>query len=136
MAVLTLVERGARLTVAPMVAAGLAAIGIAVSMLHLDHLPVTLCVFKAATGIPCMTCGTTRTFGYLARLDLAGALHMNPLATLVALFVFGLAAVQLALWPSGKRLHIRLPPRVNLGFWIALGVLVLANWAYLIRTGA
>ena len=136
MAVLTLEPRGAQRPVAPIVAACLAAIGAAVSSLHLDHLPITLCAFKATTGIPCMTCGTTRTFGYLARLDLPGAFHMSPLATLVALFLFGLAAVQLALWPSGRRLRIRLPPRATLAFWIAFGILLLANWAYLIQTGA
>ena len=56
-----------------------------VSVLHLDRLPFSLCVFKALTGWPCMTCGTTRALGRLAHFDVAGALAMNPLVAAGAL---------------------------------------------------
>ena len=32
----------------------------AVGLLHLDALPFTVCVFKLTTGLPCLTCGSTR----------------------------------------------------------------------------
>ncbi|PYQ41994.1 MAG: DUF2752 domain-containing protein, partial [Acidobacteria bacterium] len=55
----------------------------AVGLLHLDHLSVTLCAFKAVTGLPCMACGTTRALARLYHLDLPGAVTMNPLSAAV-----------------------------------------------------
>ena len=45
----------------------------AVGLLHLDRLPITLCAFKAVTGVPCLGCGTTRAFARLFDLDVPGA---------------------------------------------------------------
>src|SRR5262245_12352256 len=83
----------------------MAIIGPVVALLHLDRLPVRVCMFKTITGIPCMTCGSTRALGRLAVLDFMGGLRINPLATvtLVALFVVGLA--NLVLFPSGRTLY-------------------------------
>ena len=53
----------------------------AVGLLGLDRLPFSVCLFKALTGLPCPTCGSTRALGRLVHFDLAGALAMNPLAT-------------------------------------------------------
>ncbi len=54
---------------------------------------VTLCPFKALTGLPCPGCGMTHAFLALGRLDLAGACADNPLvfplAVLVALCAIG-----------------------------------------------
>ena len=135
MPVLTLERRDATRAIAPFVAAGVVLIGLVVSRLHLDHLPFTICAFKTITGIPCMTCGTTRAFGHLGRFDLAAALRVNPLATVTSLVLLGFGLAQLALLPSGKRLRLDLPPVVVRWFWILFGLLALVNWVYLIRTG-
>jgi len=37
------------------------------------------CVFKALTGIPCPTCGMTRSFLSLLKLDLKSAFYYHPL---------------------------------------------------------
>src|SRR5262249_59448131 len=57
----------------------------AIGVLHLDHLGFTVCLFKAFTGWPCPTCGSTRALGRLFALDLPGALAMNPLVAVGAL---------------------------------------------------
>lgn len=106
-----------------------------VALLHLDRLPFTLCVFKAATGLPCMTCGTTRALARLARLDLAGALAMNPLATLGTLTLAPWAAADLLLLPRGRALSLELSPAAARMARIAAVASVLANWAWLIAAG-
>ena len=108
---------------------------LAVGLLHLDRLPFTLCTFKAVTGLPCMTCGTTRTLGLLFRGDVAHALSMNPLATVAGI---GLAAWGLGdLWLLRRQaaLGLEVDPSARRFLRVAAVVLVAANWAYLIASG-
>jgi hypothetical protein len=115
-------------------ACALVAIG-TVAVLHLDRLPFSLCVFKAVTGLPCMTCGTTRALARLGRLDLTGALAMNPLVTLATLTLLPWAAADLALLPRGRALSLeRSPPAARVAR-IAAVAAVLANWAWLVAAG-
>jgi len=106
-----------------------------VVLLHLSRLPFSVCIFKAVTGIPCMTCGTTRALARLARLDLAGALAMNPLATLGTLAVLPWGAADLLLLSRGRALSLELSPAAARVVRIAAVVAVLANWAWLIAAG-
>jgi Protein of unknown function (DUF2752) len=108
---------------------------VAVSVLHLDHLPFSICVFKAATGYACLSCGTTRALGRLAHLDLGGALAMNPLATLGALALVPWGLADLVLLPRGLATSVELSPRSALLARVAAIVAVLANWVYLIAGG-
>jgi hypothetical protein len=52
--------------------------------LHHQGNPFTLCFIKAITGIPCPSCGTTRSIICLARGDVYGAVKMNPLGLVSA----------------------------------------------------
>jgi Protein of unknown function (DUF2752) len=107
----------------------------ATGLLGLDRLPFTLCAFKAATGLPCPTCGLTRALGRLFARDVQGALAMNPLAVLatLGLVVWGLA--DLALLSSGRSLRLEVGPGLaRLLRWTAV-VALLVNWAYLVAVG-
>jgi hypothetical protein len=110
-------------------------IALAVGVLHLDHLPVAFCAFKAITGLPCLTCGTTRAFGQLFRLDLPGALAMNPLSASVALAMVPWGVADLALLPRDRALSLKVSPRVAPFLRVAAIAVVAANWAYLIVVG-
>jgi Protein of unknown function (DUF2752) len=106
-----------------------------VGLLHLDRLPISMCALKFATGCPCPTCGTTRAFGRLFARDWAGAVWMNPLAMLAALLVGLWGLADLALLPLGRALSVSLSPRsARLCRWV-VGILILANWLYLIAVG-
>jgi len=107
----------------------------AVSLLRLDRIPLTLCVFKGLTGLPCPTCGSTRALGRLFALDFAGALAMNPFTTLVAVLVAGWAVADLALLPRRRALGLEVPKRLGFALRVGALVLVLANWVYLIAAG-
>ncbi len=106
--------------------------GVAVSVLHLDRLPMVLCLFKALTGLPCPTCGSTRAFGRLFAGDLAGALAMNPLTTVGAATVLAWALVDLALLPRRRALALEVRPRTAFVLRVAALVAFLLNWVFLL----
>jgi len=107
----------------------------AVWLLRLDRIPLTLCVFKGLTGLPCPTCGSTRVLGRLFALDFAGALAMNPFTTLVTVLVAAWAVADLALLPSRRALDLDVPKRLGFALRVGALVLFLANWVYLIAAG-
>lgn len=92
------------------------------------------CPLKTWTGLPCFTCGATRTALELAHFDLLGALALSPLMTVawIALIGGGLVAGLAALAGRG----VPEPPGNLAWKWrfAAVGVL-LANWAYLVWAG-
>lgn len=92
------------------------------------------CAFKALTGLPCPTCGTTRAAQAMLQGRLLDAFAVNPLAAAAgATFVVGglLAPVWLLLRGPVPEIPHPLPVRVRLG---AVGVIV-ATWIYLIAAG-
>lgn len=109
--------------------------GAAVAVLGLDRLPMTICYFKALSGLPCLSCGGTRALAGLARLDPAAAVAMNPLATLagLALIPWGLGDLLLRL--RGRALRLQVAPSLRPALRWGLGVALVLNWVYLIAAG-
>ena len=112
-----------------------AIIAAAVGLLHLDHLPIAFCAFKAVTGHPCPTCGTTRALGRLFSLDVRGALAMNPMMASVALAMVPWGMADLALLRRGQAIALEVTPRWAPFVRAAALTLAAANWAYLILAG-
>ncbi len=139
----TLLPGGVRLHVAPgrfPVFAALGAAGVAaafgVRLLHLDRLGFPLCMFKALTGIPCMTCGSTRALGLLAYGDAVAAFAMNPLVAASAAVLSLLAVADLAGYASrGRVLSFSASPGAARALRILVPVALLLNWIYLIAAG-
>jgi hypothetical protein len=91
------------------------------------------CVFKGLTSFPCPTCGATRAALLLSHGEAAASLSMNPLVSLcfmVACLVFpySLFAFLLHL----PRLSLELSVREHVALRVAIVVLVLVNWSYLV----
>jgi hypothetical protein len=108
---------------------------VAIRLLHLDRLPYVFCTFKLLTRLPCPTCGSTRTFGRLAALDLSGAFAMNPLATLAVLVLVVWALWDAALLPSRRALRAELHPALVVPARILVLIAFLLNWVYLMVAG-
>lgn len=114
-------------------AAALALVG---GMLSLDGLGLPICVFKATTGVPCVTCGGTRALVALGHLDVPGALAMNPLValSLLVLIPWGVADALLAALRR-RALVLEVGPVAGRALLWAAVPAILANWAYLVVVG-
>lgn len=91
------------------------------------------CAFKALTGLPCPTCGSTRSIVHLAHADLFFALSMNPLICIVflaALPVFFYCIITLVF--DRPRVSLVLSPEEKDFFRVCVLVAVLVNWLYLL----
>lgn len=97
----------------------------------LGYLPS--CAFRGLTGIPCPTCGATRSILHLAHGGILAALVMNPLIAVSftgAILYLVYSLVTLA--TGAPRVLVSLTEREKNTVRIAALGLVLINWAYLI----
>ena len=114
--------------------------GVAAALVALSPLATRLatglpaCPVRSWLDLPCLTCGTTRAALALARFDPAAALAWSPLATVAwilliggGLAVGGMAVVDRPL-PAAR-------VRPTRSLRLALALLLLANWAYLVLAG-
>jgi hypothetical protein len=91
------------------------------------------CAFRGLTGMPCPTCGATRSVVHLAHGNIIASVAMNPL---VAVFFF--AAILYLLYSlitfafSFPRLCITLIDTEKDALRAAAVVVIVVNWAYLI----
>lgn len=125
-------------------ALGMAAVGglalLAAAVLPLDAPPLSLlrCPLRAATSLPCLSCGATHAFHFAVRLRPLAALAANPLAALAAALLFAhvvWTALRLCGLPYAPRTPVLSPAaarRVRLGALLAL----LANWIFVLLRGA
>ena len=116
----------ARHPMAGSVLAGSVLLGGCVTMAVIDPTGgPTLCPFRAATGLWCPGCGSTRMLHQLATGHPVGALGFNPLAfVLLPYLIWGVFAA-LTQWFGGARLTV---PRFSArAVWI-LAAVVMAFW--------
>lgn len=93
------------------------------------------CAFKGLLGVPCPTCGSTRAVVHLSHGEIASALAMNPVITLVIVFAvlfffYGL----IALLFDFRRIGFVFTEREKNTVRITAVLLLLAQWGWLIRT--
>ncbi|MBS1127914.1 MAG: hypothetical protein H6Q97_430 [Nitrospirae bacterium] len=89
------------------------------------------CVFRAFTGIPCPTCGATRSLVHLANGNLSASFGMNPAIALLMFAALLMFVYDVATLFSGSRISLSLTPREATLMRAGAVVVLLANWAYL-----
>ena len=105
----------------------LVAVSVWVSQLTGRH--VRLCLFKRITGVPCPTCGSTRSVLHLLGGDIAGAFRMQPFVFAAAV-IFTAALLLRVL--SARRVHVEMSTTARRIAWSLVLAAFLANWAYVI----
>jgi len=98
-------------------------------------LPTPKCAFHQFTGLPCLTCGSTRAAGALLHGEGLAALRWNPLAAagllgMAAAWGYA-AAVCLLGW---RRFRPKFSRATGWALRLLLVLVLLANWIYLVRT--
>jgi cation transport ATPase len=91
------------------------------------------CAFQGLTGIPCPTCGATRSIMHLAHGSIVAALAMNPLiaVSIVAAILYLLYSL-ITIAAGVPRVRIALTEPEKNVFRIGAVLIVLINWTYLI----
>ncbi len=91
------------------------------------------CVFKALTGIPCPTCGSTRSLVLLSHGHIVPALFMNPLigaCGLAGILLFFIDLITLFLGLPKISIFVPQSGKDRMRFYMLF--LIVANWSYLI----
>lgn len=115
---------------------GLTTLALGVWMLRRVWLPPIACLFRALTGLPCLTCGATRAFVALIGGDLAASLRWHPLVAPATALTAGYVPYALLVAHAKlPRVRVRLGVRDRRMLRIAAGVTAAAVWAYLILDG-
>lgn len=97
----------------------------------LDAGGARLCLFHRWTGLPCLTCGSTRACAALAAGDVSGAFRMQPLVS--ALLAAGAAAgiAHSLLLACGRAVEVHLSAGERRKLILAGVALAAINWVYL-----
>ena len=100
-------------------------------------LPSPLCPLHALTGIPCPTCGTTRSVAALLQGRTHQAFLLNPLSTTL-LFGISIYVLYAAVVVALRLPRLRWEPlTATESRWLRIAVIILiaSNWAWLIHRG-
>ena len=91
------------------------------------------CAFRGLTGMPCPTCGATRSVVHLAHGNIVASIEMNPLVAVCFIAAILYLLYSLITLSAGiPRVCIALMDTEKNVLWAGTVVLVLINWAYLI----
>jgi len=94
--------------------------------------PLPLCWLRKLTGVPCPSCGCTRSLAAWANLDLEQAFRFNPLFFLFCIAILAWSALWLAEQFSQRKFLAAIKARLGPWPWWRIGLALLAlNWLYL-----
>lgn len=90
----------------------------------------TPCMFKNVTGgVPCPTCGATRSALDVLHGDIGHAIWRNPLVVAAEVLIIVWVGVRLA---TGYSIRLQTTKTGRRWLWVAATVLFLANWVHVI----
>lgn len=93
------------------------------------------CIFHRLTGIPCLTCGATRSLVALSQFDIASSFLLNPILLLFAVGIMAFSLVSLYSLISKKGIAVKLNQGQKKALRIGIIGLFITNWVYLVAAG-
>lgn len=106
--------------------------GTAYRMATHQQLGLPPCTFAEVTGVPCPACGMTTSFALLVRGDVTNSLRANWVGTLLAATCVLIVPWALLCLVRGRPLFIRSLEKALIALIIALLVLMLVRWAFVV----
>lgn len=102
----------------------------AIQFVYRDHgAHVVICPLKRLVGVPCPTCGATRSaLSFLSGNGVA-ALSYNPLLFAAGMLLLGALLVRVVF---ARQVRVYIRGRQRLTAWVFFVALLLGNWAYVI----
>jgi hypothetical protein len=94
---------------------------------------IPICHFRAITGIPCATCGSTRAGLAIMEGRVLDALLLNPLIVSAGAIVASVLVFRLV---TSRQVLLDVGPREKIVLWTLAAVAFLANWAHVIAQHA
>lgn len=92
------------------------------------------CPFRALTGLPCPTCGSTRAVLAFLHLDIVAAISANPLVALAGLGLLA-GGVAAPLWAMLRAPAIDVPAPLPRRLRIAIVLILGLNWVWVLLRG-
>jgi len=89
------------------------------------------CIFHRLTGIPCLTCGATRSLVALSQFDMASSFLLNPMVFVFAAGVVVFSLVSLYGLIFERNIVLRLDKGQKRALRIGVISLIIVNWLYL-----
>ncbi len=93
------------------------------------------CAMKVATGLPCLTCGSTRATMLLFDGHVLDALTFQPMMMFIYLFLTIWGSISLWAFVTRKRVKIKLTDREDFVLKALLVGIPITNWFYLVNAG-
>ena len=96
-----------------------------------------VCLFRRLTGLPCLTCGSTRAFALLLGGHPWQAVARQPLAVAAAIAaLIGVPVAWYDLLVRGRVAYVRFTRKEKRIVCVAVAVAAALNWLYLMWRGA
>ncbi len=104
-------------------------------ILEQGYIQPSVCGFKLALDLPCLSCGATRATLLLLDGRLWSALSLQPLIIALYFLIAGWGIASLFTFLRDRKMILDLSRTEDIVFKISLVALPLLNWAYLIWSG-
>jgi len=105
------------------------------ALLASRFLQSSTCMFHELTGLPCLTCGSSRAVQALFAGDFLGMLYFNPLVILFCGVLFFFSLFKLLEFIFRFEIRVNVNRKFSFAARMTAITLIAANWLFLVVTG-